>query len=127
MGLELRVWSSEADVLPSCDPLETCVDLAASIREWRLCFLGLETVEDRDGDGEEVREVVEEGMLAALICSDSFCFFLVVGGGDAELGDNEGVSDDTTDTFLLFFDCGLAVIDSVCVDFAVDSDKAAAG
>lgn len=92
--------------------------------------MSLEMVGGRDGDCDwvEMRE-----MVAVLICSDSFCFFLLVDGvGDAELGDNDcdedalckdvsvdddgGCADDTADTFLLFT-FGLAVIDSVCVDF----------
>lgn len=150
-GAEPEGRSSEADAVPSVDPLETFWDFGASIRARTLFFLGLEMVGDRDGDCEwvEMREVVvEEGTVAALICSDSFCFFFLVDrGGDAELGDDDceeddvfslwrggaGVddcgADDTTDTFLLFFDCGLAVTDSVCVDFspfAGDSVKAAA-
>lgn len=43
--------------------------------------------------------------------------------------DDSGGADDTTDTFLLFFDCGLVATDSVCVDFspfAGDLVKAAA-
>lgn len=78
--------------------------------------------------------VVEEGMLAVLICSDSFGFFFLVDGRtDAELSDDDsddddafGGADDTTEIFLLFFDSGFAVIDNVCVDFAVGLDNSAA-
>lgn len=93
--------------------------------------------------------LVEEGT-AALICSDSFCFFFLADrGSGAELGDNDceeddvcslckggavtddcGGADDTEDRFVLFFDCGLAVADSLCVSFpsfVVDSVKAVAG
>lgn len=148
-GVEAEGRSSEEDLVPSIDPLETCLDFVASIKSGRLFFLALEMVLDRDGgcDWVEMREVVvEEAMVAALICSDSFCFFFfVAGGGDAELRDNDSGEDDvfalgkgfaaadgcsgadTTDTFLLFFNCGLAVTDSSCVDFspfAVDSIEA---
>lgn len=104
----------------------------------------------RGSDGVEMRgTVVEEDRLAVLICSDSFCLvFLVDGGSDAELGDNDcdeddasalcggvtgdddcGVATDTTGTFLLLFDCALAATDSVWGDsppFAVGADEAVA-
>lgn len=149
-GVEPEGRSSEA---PSGDPLETCWDFSASFKAWTLVFLGLEMVGERDGDCDWVgrREmVVEDGKVAALICSDSFCFFFLVdGGSDAELRNNDcegdavfslckggageddcAGADDTTVTFLLFFDCGLAVIDGVCMDlfpFAGDLVKASAG
>lgn len=131
-GAEPEGKSSEADPVPSGDPLETCLGFAASIKARRLFFLGLEMVGDRGSDGVEMR-VVEEDRLAVLICSDSFCLvFLVDGRRDAELGDNDcdeddvfalcrgvagddvcGVAGGTTDAFLLLFDCALAAIDSV--------------
>lgn len=143
-GVEPEGRSSEA---PSGDPLETCWDFAASIKARTLVFPGLEMVGERDDDCDWV---VEDGEVAALICSDSFCFFFLVdGGSDAELRNTDcegdavfslckggageddcGGADDTTVTFLLFFDCGLAVIDGVCMDlfpFAGDLAKASAG
>lgn len=79
---------------------------------------------------------VEEDAMAALIWSDSFCFFFLVDEDDAELSDNDceeddgfplcdcaaGVNDrsgagDTSDTFLLFFDCGFAATGSDCLAF----------
>lgn len=150
-GAEPEGRSPEADLVPSSDPLGTWLDFAASIRARRLFFFGLETVGDGDSAGEEIWDgVAEEGMAAILICSDSFCFFFLVdGGGDVELMDNncdgddiftllEGVAcddgcggaDDTADTFVLFFDCGLAATDSVCVaffPFAVGSERPATG
>lgn len=139
-GVEPEGRSSEEDLVPSSDPLVTCLGFAVSIKSRRLFFLGLGMVLDRDGgcDWVDMREVVvEEGMVAALICSDSFCFFFFVdGGSDPELRDNDsdeddafalckgfagddecGGADDTTDTFLLCFDCGLAVTGGICVDF----------
>lgn len=96
------------------------------------------------------KALVEEGTAAALICSDSFCFFFLADrGSGAELGDNDceeddvcslckggavtddsGGADDTEDRFVLFFDCGLSVADSISASFpffVVDSVKAAAG
>lgn len=120
-GVEPEGRSSGADLVPSNNPLETSLDFAASIKARRLFFLGSEMVED--GDGEEMREtVLEEGIVTVFICSDSFCFFFLVdGGSDAELGDNDSdkdVAGDITDTFLLFLTCGLAFTDSICVDFS---------
>lgn len=124
-GAEPEGRSSEADLLPSSDPTETCSDFAASIKARRLCFLGLEMEGDGGSDGEEVRETVtEEGTTAVLISSDGFCFvFFVDGGSEAESRDDNCVAAaDTTD---FFFDGGLDVTDNACVDFAVSSLKAA--
>lgn len=105
----------------------TCLDVAASIKARRLFFLGLETAGGRDGECDWVET---GGMVAVLICLDSCCFFFLVdGGGDSELRDNEGgvpalcegVSgdDDTADFFLFFF----AGTDTVCVDGAPSGDE----
>lgn len=96
-------------------------DLVASIKARTLFFLGLAMVGERDGDCDWVG--AEDGKATASICSDSFgFFFLVDGGGDAELGSDDCEGDDvlslckgaaaadTAVSFLLcFFDC-------VCMD-----------
>lgn len=115
---------SKEVLVPSSCPLESWLDFAASIKARRLCFFGLERAGEgaRDGDKE-----VEEVMLAILIWSDSFSFFFLVdGGSDVEIGDDDagcesedmftffkdvvgdndhGDTDVTSDTFLLFFVC----------------------
>lgn len=104
----------------------TCLDFAASIKAWRLFFLGVEAAGGRDGDCDWAET---GGMVAVLICLDSCCFFfLVAGGGDSELRDNEGGvpalcegvcgDDDTAGFFLLFF----AATDTTCMDAAPSGD-----
>lgn len=110
--------SSEADLVPSSGPLETCLDFSASIK---LCFLGLEIVEGCNGELMEL--VVDEGKLA--VCSDSFCFFFLADvGSDAELGADGCVvsAADARDILLLFFDRGIVSFDNVCVESAVGLD-----
>lgn len=113
---------SETDPAPSGSPTETWLDFASSVSTRTVFFLGLEPVGDTGGDWVETRGVeVEEDAVAALIWSDSFCFFFLV---DEDEDDNDweeddgfplcdcaaGVNDrggagDSWDTFLLFFDC----------------------
>lgn len=140
---------SETDLAPSGSPTETWLDFASSISARTLFFLGLELVGDTDGDWVETRGVeVEEDAVAALIWSDSFCFFFLVDEDedDAEVSDNDceeddgfplcdcaaGVNDrggagDCWDTFLLFFDCAFAATGSDRLAFpppAADSVEA---
>lgn len=86
---------SDTDLAPSGSPTETWLDFASSISARTLFFLGLELVGDTGGDWVETRGVeVEEDAVAALIWSESFCFFFLVDEDEAELSDNDCEEDD---------------------------------
>lgn len=88
------------------------------MKSWTVVVLVLEVVGCRDRGWDVGETAVDGGAAAALICSDSFCFFfLAEDESDAELAICDGdefpgckpVCDATADTVLLFFDCSPAL------------------